>query len=494
MEELEVVIIGAGPTGLVLGIELARRGIKFKIFDKLPVPQNLSKALLIQARTLEIFQEYEIIDDIFKEAIALKGTRLHLGEKHLDVDFVQLESKFPYGVILPQTETETILRKKLESLNGFVEWNKEFSFLKQNNEGVEVHFKDGSIIHTKYLVAADGAHSSIRHDLNIEFEGKELESTFALGDVIFENDELKDRIEGFMISKFLILFPLPDNRYKVVIREENISKDKVLTKEELQILLKECQCPYTIKEALWLSYFHINFRIINKYRINNVFLAGDAAHIHSPAGGLGMNTGIQDAYNLGWKLAFVLRKLIDKKILDTYQEERVPVAKEVLKKTEKLTDVMTAKGVLAFLRNHIIPFIIPFNYIKRRLLNNMAQLTINYKKGSLSKGLLGGQKINDDDLFIVGKPKNHLFELTKSTKFVLLIHTNNNQELFNKALAIKTEVLSHFSKQIDVYMVEGSIKEDLILIRPDQYVAMSCSLNNSKELICYLNELFIKNS
>jgi hypothetical protein len=326
----------------------------------------------------------------------------------------------------------------------------------------------------------------------LAFKGSSFDKTFALGDVAFDNDPLKDRIEAFLDTNFLILFPLPNKFVRVVVEDDNANKDKILTKEVLQKILIDSQCPYIIKEASWLSYFHINFRRVNKYKVGHVFLAGDAAHVHSPAGGLGMNTGIQDAYNLGWKLAFVIKNLAYEKILDTYEQERLPVAENVLNVTEKLTNVMVVRNkFLSFLRQLFLPFFKDCRSLKRVVLNHMAQLLVNYKQSPLSKGKLGGVKVDDKELFIVDKPKNHLFELTKSLKFVLLIHTKGHNDAFNKDLALKTEVLNRYSKQIDVFMVEGQLQEELILIRPDQYIALSCSLKSSNELFAYLNNLFI---
>jgi hypothetical protein len=204
-----------------------------------------------------------------------------------------------------------------------------------------------------------------------------------------------------------------------------------------------------------------------------------------------MNTGIQDAYNLGWKLAFVIKGFADPLLLDTYEEERMPVADNVLKITEKITDVMVSKSnILKKLRDLFMPFLMHITCIKRKVLNTMAQLEINYKHSSISKGSFGGYKIKNDEVFIVDKPKNHLLELTKSLKFVLLIHTEESQESFIKALGIKKEVLNRFCKVVDVFMVRGNLKEDIILIRPDEYIAFSGSFSNLSQLYNYLSHLF----
>ena len=490
MEEVDVIIVGAGPTGLVLAIELALRGITIKLVDKEPAPAVLSRALLVQARTLEIFEEYKICKELYEKAHFLKGIRLHTQKKVHDIDFVSLDSKYPYGVILPQTDTEALLRKKLETLNCHVEWNKEVISFCQDQDLVTVKFKDTSKIKAKYLIAADGAHSTLRHELNLPFEGNDYNKTFALGDVVFKNDPVTDRIELFTANNFLILFPMPKGMSRIVVDDQYKTGDE-LTIKKLQEILNENHCPYVIEQSPWLSYFHIHFRKVNKYRVGRVFLAGDAAHIHSPAGGLGMNTGIQDAYNLGWKLAYVIKGLANQKLLDTYEEERMPVAKNVLKITEKITDIMVSKShALKKIRDLFMPFLMGITCIKRKALNTMAQLEINYKLSSISKGSLGGNKIRNDEVFIVDRQKNHLFELTKSTKFVLLIHTEESQESFTKALSIKNEVLSRFSKAVDVYMVRGNLKEDIILIRPDEYIAFSGSFSKLSSLLDYLDSLF----
>jgi 3-(3-hydroxy-phenyl)propionate hydroxylase len=492
MENVSVLIVGAGPTGLSLGIELAAQGINFKIIDKALEPSTLSKALLLQAKTLELFDEWGITNSVMEQAIHLKGVIAHFGSKEHKIDFLPLKSKYPYGILLPQCDTESILRKKLESYDKKVFFDCELTGVNEKENTIEVELKSGQKISAQYLIAADGAHSSVRHYLEIAFEGTSLETPFALADVLFEKDSSCDYIELFTKKGLMILFPLPEGYQRVVVEDLDAHKDSILTKEILQKILYENGCNYSIKDTKWLSYFHINSRHVPHYRYNGVFFIGDSAHIHSPAGGLGMNTGIQDAFNLGWKLSGVLKGRLNKKILNTYEEERMPIAKEVLEKTQKLTFLMTLNNkILLKLRNFFMPKLMHLISVRKKMLNSMAQLNINYSKSSISYGRLGGYRMKDQEVELVDKTKIKLFDILKTRKFVLLIQAPKKTSKFTTLIGFKDDIVKKYGHIIEAYLVESSLKDDIILIRPDQYVAASMSNDSLNLFFQYCNENFI---
>lgn len=495
MQDWDLLIVGAGPTGLTLAIELARRGINFRIIDKASGPSSLSKALIIQAKTLEIFHSYDIAQEVLKESLILKGIYAHMNKKRVSIDFPSIDSRYPYGVMLPQSQTEAILRKKLAEYGVFVEYAKELHTFKQHKEKVSICLKDNELLNATYLVACDGAHSLVREELHIPFLGRDFEEVFALGDVKFKEPAASYHIEFFMDHGFLILFPLPGGYHRIIAKDIQAKEGELLTRSRLEELLEMNHCPYKIQKDEWISYFYIHSRRASRYRYGNIFLAGDAAHIHSPAGGLGMNTGIQDSFNLGFKIASVIKNELHPFILKTYEEERSLVAKQVLEVTENMTRLMmSASGILLKLRNFLFPQILRFKCVRKKLLNKLSQLSVNYRGSTLSYGKLGGNRINNQEIYIVDGNKVWIYDLLKYPRFQLLVRAKEAEKEFNLALSLKNRIMRQFHGKIEVHLFEGSLSDDLILIRPDQYIAFSSSMDDSSHLLAYLKRIFQENS
>lgn len=506
--KLPVLIVGAGPTGLMMAIELARRGIPVRIIEKNAAPSDKSKALFVQARTLEIFEHIGIIDEILKHAFLPLGEVIHFDHRAISFNFSKLDSPFPFGVTLPQAETEKILRDHLASLGVNIEWNVELLYFQQKESQVILSLRKGEreeVINASYIVGADGAHSTVRHTLGLAFEGSDLEEGFALADVTLEGESAQDKLQIFIAKQgIIIVFPLPGNVHRVIVTNVLAKNaEGVLDLEGIRALLEERECPVQISHPTWLTYFRIHSRRALKYRVGRVFLAGDAAHIHSPAGGLGMNTGIQDAYNLGWKLALVLQQKAPASFLNSYEKERVPVAQKVLEITEKFTKFMTATSPFRqFIRRWLFPRLISKKWFQKAFLDEAAQLKINYRKSPIVKdegplwGVRAGDRLPDALFMTKGGQTKHFYEVLKSKHHTLLIFTGEkvSYELATKwgedllkshhiPFLIITEVSKDARKRL------GITDSALILIRPDHYIAFrEMPSTSTKKLLLFLSK------
>jgi 2-polyprenyl-6-methoxyphenol hydroxylase-like FAD-dependent oxidoreductase len=332
--DTQVLIVGAGPTGLVLAIELARRGIDHRIIERSPKPCTGSRGKGLQPRTLEVLDDLGVIDRVLVEAREYPAIRRYTGgtavwEGRMDeLAAATPDVPYPNLLMLPQARTEGLLRDRLAELGGRVEFGVELAGFEQDGDGVTATLSTGRV-RAAYLVGADGGRSTVRSRLGVGFEGETLErERFLVGDLPVDglDREWWHAWAGADDpARWLALCPLPgtDSFQLMMVAATDIEP----TLADLQSIVDRTVADPAIRlhEPTWLSLYRPNIRMVDRFRVGRVFLAGDAAHVHSPAGGQGLNTGIQDAYNLGWKLASGSDRL-----LDTYEEERLPVAAEVL--------------------------------------------------------------------------------------------------------------------------------------------------------------------
>jgi 2-polyprenyl-6-methoxyphenol hydroxylase-like FAD-dependent oxidoreductase len=289
----------------MMASELARHGITCRVIDKASEISPLSKALAIHARTLEIFENIGIADGFVTGGVKAHGGSIYSNGKRL-VHFLfnALDSRYKYALMLPQNETESLLNAHLESFGVKVERSTELTKITQDAEGITASLRraDGSeeSCRAAYLVGCDGAHSTVRHTLNLAFEGVEYPDVFALADIMVDSTLPDDEIIGFANEKGIVFFfPIAKGRYRLMADVPPPEPKGAPSVEELQAIVDEqCHIPARLHDPNWTAYFTIHRRQTVSYRVGRAFLAGDAAHIHSPAGGQGMNTGLQDAYNL----------------------------------------------------------------------------------------------------------------------------------------------------------------------------------------------------
>jgi 2-polyprenyl-6-methoxyphenol hydroxylase-like FAD-dependent oxidoreductase len=399
--ETEALVVGAGATGLMMACELFRRGIACRIIDQSPAPAQTSRALGVHTRTLEVFQAIGIVEAVLAQGIRLSGMTIYEGEKQLLHQGLQqarsrLHSPYPFILAEPQYLLEHVLTDLLHALGGEVERSCELVSFHQEDERVLAQVRDAGggeeEVQAKWLIGCDGAHSRTRHILGLPFAGSAYDEAFLLADV--DLDWSRSREEAYIWlhpEGLLAVFPLPHDHWRLI-----ASLPSTVAPPASLELFRQVFCARTsdwqteISHLTWCSNFSISRRMVNRYRLGRVFLAGDAAHIHSPVGGLGMNTGLQDAYNLGWKLSLVLKGKASPSLLDTYQEERLPVARAVLHQTHRNTFLVLAKNpVLRLVRDHVLVPLLSVESIEASFAKSGSQLEITYRASSLSRSYDG---------------------------------------------------------------------------------------------------------
>src|SRR5579883_600357 len=397
-EEVDVLVVGAGPVGLALAIELTRYGIKNRLIDKSPARSRYSKALVIWSRSLELMGAMGCAEALLAAGLKVEHANIFARARQLArIGFDMIPSQYPYGLFIPQSETERLLEAHLISLGGRVERQVELAGLEQDEAGVAVDLAlpEGARagLRAKWLIGCDGAHSTVRHKLDLAFAGETEQSDWLLADLYLDGTAVaSDEISLFWHPEgVLAIFPIGPGRFRVI-ADLGPARDAGLrpapTLEEVEKVL-ERRGPGDVmaRDPVWLSSFRINERKVRDYRAGRVFLAGDAAHIHSPAGGQGMNTGIQDACGLAWRLALVCRgQAGDGVLLDSYSLERSAVGDHVLRNAGRLTRLAIMRNHLAqALRNEAVSLLARLAPVRRRFALAMSELDISYPASPLSR-------------------------------------------------------------------------------------------------------------
>ena len=387
-DEVEVAVIGAGPTGLTAATMLAAYGIRTVVLDRAAGPAGHSRAAVIHARTLETLEPLGIVDELLRRGVVVP----HFGVRDRDrrllaVDFNRLPTAHSYTLMLQQDQTEHLLRQALREYGEGVLWGCEVTAVRQDSTGVDLTVRcarGSNTIRARFALGCDGAHSLVREALGIPFEGATYPQSFVLADVRMRWPLPDDEVQLFFSPEGLVVVaPLPGGQHRVVATVDEAPHEPSLA--HVQALL-DARGPHAprprIEEVVWSSRFHVHHKVAANFREGAVFLCGDAAHVHSPAGGQGMNTGIQDAANLVWKLALVLRGHATESLLDSYEQERRQVAMEVVSTTHRLTRLATLRSPVARrLRNVLLAAAGRSGRLPRRLATNLAELDIVYHNG-----------------------------------------------------------------------------------------------------------------
>ncbi len=366
--DTDVLIVGAGPTGLTLAASLAQKGIRYLLVDAQAEGANTSRAAVIHAKTLEVLRPLGITDSLLAKGKAV--SRFTIRDRNrvlLPIDFTNLPSEFNFALMLSQAVTEQILIDKLRAIQSPPLRPHKLTGFIQNADSVEARFDNGRNIRARFLVGADGMHSKVREILDIAFEGSSYKESFVLADVKLKGGIPADEvILYFSPAGMVVVAPLPDGASRVVATVDDAPENPDMN--FIQSLLDArgpTENPASVEEILWSSRFRVHHRLADQYRKGRVLLAGDAAHVHSPAGGQGMNAGILDAINLSDALQKALAGNMN--ALDEYENIRRPVAKEILKLSSRLTKVATAQNTKRYVRNIILIVFSLLPSLKRRL-------------------------------------------------------------------------------------------------------------------------------
>lgn len=487
IDDNRILIVGAGPVGLALGCLLAASRTPFRLIDAKDGIGTESRALGIHARTLEIMQSLGLSEKLIKAGRITRYMTFHDRNTalfSLDFDVLKKDTAYPYYLIVPQCDTEAILYEKLLSLGGEVEWNTPLRSVEDNAENVTVHF-EGESLRYPYVVGCDGAASLVRKALGIAFSGETYDARFLLSEVRIADDRLPTDATHVIMTRESVLaaIPLPDGSYRLVGPDSMAPKDgqsgAAITFDAFADFLKRNGLfPNTqFKDPSRVVSYKMQKRVADAFKGQRTFLAGDAAHIHSPAGGQGMNMGIQDAANLAWKLSLAFRRP-NTALLETYAGERRSIANTVAAGTDKALRMMAAPGpAFRFGMRIFAPMVLRF-WQPHKLIHAMAQLSIRYTletQGDIGKRLPQVRLAEGGDLFDLIKPGQPM-----------LLHVNADQTGPQSAAAGVLHVRlvdNHFFRASadratdqGLYPVARSElarlpKATRLLVRPDGYVA-----------------------
>ncbi len=394
----KVLIVGAGPVGLTLACELARYGVGVRLIDRAAEATQTSKALVVWSRTLELMDRMGGTQAFLAAGLRARGMTLRSGGRVLGgIRFSDVASPYDFGLMIPQRDTERLLGDHLRALGVGIERRVALTGFAQAPETVEARLVDAEgreqRVGTPFLIGCDGAHSTVRHGLDLAFRGAPQGDDWLLADIRLAGEAAPP---GDEVSIDLhrdgpfVIFPIPGGRARVVATVGRVAgwPRPVPTLAEVQAVAASRAGPgLRVSDPVWLSHFRINERKVAAYRRGRVFLAGDAAHIHSPAGGQGMNTGMQDAVNLAWKLALVLRGEAAPSLLDSYGPERNAVGEMVLRNAGRLTAMATlANPAAQAARNLVLRGLLALPAVRRRMAATMSEIEIGYRVSPLSIG------------------------------------------------------------------------------------------------------------
>jgi 2-polyprenyl-6-methoxyphenol hydroxylase-like FAD-dependent oxidoreductase len=411
MSDTQVLIVGAGPTGLVLALWLNRLGVRVRIVDKVAEPGTTSRALVVHARTLEFYRQIGLAAEVVKRGCEFAAANLWVkGRQVGHVGFGAMGhglSPFPYMLIFPQDEHERLLIERLAQAGVIVERPTELIGCEDRGDCVVAQLRrsDGTVEHctADYVAGCDGAHSTVRQVIGSGFPGGMYEHMFYVADVAAAGPVMNGELHVALDEvDFLAVFPLHAGGHARLIgtvRTDSVDKQESLTWNDVSKTVID-RLGIRVKEVHWFSTYHVHHRVAERFRQDRMFLLGDAAHIHSPVGGQGMNTGIGDAVNLAWKLAAVVNDHAAPRLLDSYEPERIAFARRLVATTDRAFTLVTSPGRFARLvRVSVVPRILPALFrskaVRRFMFRNVSQIAINYRDSALSQGSAGRVQAGD---------------------------------------------------------------------------------------------------
>lgn len=507
----DVLVVGAGPTGLNLACQLTRHGVDFAVVEKNEGVTPYSKAIGVHARTLEIYEQLGLAREaVERGTIAGKVRLLSGGELRGEFDLSDVGeglSPYPFVLMLEQSKNERLLYDYLKSRGKDVLWNTELESFSQTEAGVTARVKTAGggtrSIEAKYLVGCDGAKSPVRHALGLAFEGSTFERTFYVADAQVDWQFGHDALTVSLSKEtFVVFFPLKgEKRYRIVgVFPDEFAKDEgdVLYEEIEARIKQEAELELDIHDVEWFSTYKVHTRHVSSFDAGRCFLAGDAAHIHSPAGAQGMNTGIQDGYNLAWKMALVLKGWAGERLLDTYNEERLENAKNLLRTTDRMFQLAAGpEWFLSFLRTNVFPavagYLFSYDAVKRFVFPLVSQIGINYRHSTLSR------HAGDEDFKVKAGDRmpyflvdgESVYDRLRRPKFHLLAfggETGSPQS--SEAAGADADLVDFEAIRLgpQVEEVFGTDRPFTVLLRPDNYIGYISAGPPSGELRAYLKD------
>jgi 2-polyprenyl-6-methoxyphenol hydroxylase-like FAD-dependent oxidoreductase len=465
-----VIVVGSGPTGLLLAGDLATAGIAVTLVEKRPQKiSNLSRAFAVHARTLEQLDARGLADDLESRGRRLDRLRLFT---RLTVDLAALPSRFNHLLVIPQYEVEKVLERRAADAGVYFRHETELTALTQDADGVTVEVRGpggaSESLRAAYVVGADGMRSTVRNAIGLPFPGHSVIRSVVLADVRLAEEPETLLTVNAVGDAFAFLAPFGDGYYRVIgwNRARDVPDSEPLDLDEIKEVTRlALGRDFGMYDARWMSRFHSDERQAPAYRVGRVFLAGDAAHVHTPAGGQGMNTGLQDAANLGWKLAHVINGHAGPDLLDTYQAERHPVGKAVLRSSGGLVRLAMAKRPWTLaLRALLTAFLNAVPQARRKAAAQITGIGYTYAAPRGSHRL-AGTRVPD-----VALKSGRLYEALRGGRFVLITPGADEREAYDGRGARKGRLtVEHWA----------SDRRTTVLVRPDGYVAWAADAADS---------------
>ena len=526
--ETDVLVVGAGPTGLMAANVLAREGVNFRILDKKAGPTDESRALFVLPRTLEYWQKLGLAEIAVEKSQPTTEIRLMVdGEPYGSLALGRGDEDkmpYPFSLVYEQSKSERLLYGGLQDAGGRVEWETELLELSQTEEEATAVLRHPNgleeTVTAGWVIGADGASSPVRHAVGLGFEGDTYEQGFFLADVdmgwYFGHEDLFLNLTGGAGS--IAIFPMRgEGQFRIVGGippefRDKVNSGKELVLEDIRRVVERSGVEARLTGSRWIATYQLHSRIIERFRVDRVFLTGDSAHLHSPAGGQGMNTGIGDAFNLGWKLALVVKGQAHESLLDSYEPERMPVARSVLKITDRTFNVEVGSDnwLLEWLRMTLVPPLLSLTGRSRRfssmVFGFISQIRISYRESPGVAASSGNGPVQPGDrtpygLFADG---TSLYDLLRGTGYHLLLFEGKEPDP-TRLEAIHEEIKELFGRYgvpVNVHQIAaeneslheryGAKTPSLFLIRPDGHIAYRDSGADIVGLKIYLDLLFVR--
>lgn len=531
MADVDVLVVGAGPTGLSLACQLQSLGVSFRVVDRLLDRVHESRALAMQPRTLEVLAQFGVTQTLIGAGNPGMRLAMHLSKRTVSMGLFDIgipDTSYPFILFISQAQTERILREHLAGRSVTIERGVELVGMQANADLVTCRLTDGSgaekTVRTKYVVGCDGAHSTVRTLAGIGFEGSAYPQTFWLADL--EVDGLEpNAVHAFPAAAgMMFFFPLGSPAsWRMLAMRPSGAQAGTPTLEQLQEVTDSYASQrLVLHDPLWRSDFRIHLRSASHYQLGRVFVAGDAAHVHSPAGAQGMNTGIQDAINLGWKLALVAKGLAKPSLLQTYAPERGPVGKAVLRMSDRAFRVATSESPLVrFARTRVVPVVAPLALKlkagRAAAFRAISELGIGYRRsplsingaGSLRRGPRAGDRLPDGTVSVSGKRSTLHAVVSQPVWHLLLCGPSTGWSLETVA-----EIEKDWPELVQVqYLIRGSSQAELsdpdgmvlrrlgldpggsqaaiYLVRPDGHIGYRSGADGLQGAYDYLNSWLV---
>jgi 2-polyprenyl-6-methoxyphenol hydroxylase-like FAD-dependent oxidoreductase len=487
MTKQHVLIAGAGPTGLVLALWLTKLGVSVRIIDKTAEPGTTSRALAVQARTLEFYRQVGFADAAVGGGVKIANVNLWVrGRRAARVPLTRIGeglTPYPFALVFPQDAHERVLIERLGTLGVRVERQTELLRFTQHGAGVTATLRrpDGSeeVVEAPYLAGCDGAASTVRGQLGVEFPGGTYTGLFYVADIEATGHSVDNDLHADLEdADFVLLFPLKKKGHVRLVGSVRDLPERDNGKLEFDDVKGKAieHLKLNIEKVNWFSTYRVHHRVANRFRDGRVFLLGDAAHIHSPVGGQGMNTGIGDAVNLAWKIAAVLKGGASETILDTYEPERIPFAQRLVATTDRgFTIVTTRTGFARVVRTRIVPLVVPLfarlGAVRRLLFRTVSQTQVNYRDSFLSAGTAGKVHGGDRLPWIeLGSGDDNFAPLTS---LEWQVHVYGTVRPAVREACTELRLPLHAFSWRPAMRSAGLHDSALYLVRPDGYVALA---------------------